>query len=201
MLLPILDQRQKQELRTLEYWKPPKALRHIRSKSSTAFLSSSKGNRRTTFSASNDIEEGFEKDIGKSTTVGTMPHGFKNEYPMGPPPQYKLDDENTATSRRRFDPRTWGRKIWFIAIAVLAVIIIAIVAAVVEVEKKNKYPNYSELSYSISETCMSSFFPPRPSANGEQIQEPVSSTSLIILQATILQQALSIMLIQQKRLH
>jgi len=70
----------------------------------------------------------------------------------GQPPAYRIDDEDTLNPRW-YDVREWGKKI-FIGIGVaVAIIIIIIVVAVVEVEKANRYPDYSALSYSLSETC------------------------------------------------
>lgn len=151
-----MEQRQKQEFCPLEYWKPPKAVRHIRSKSSTGFLSNSKGNRRTTFSKPDDIDEGLEKAVEKPmsfNTIGNMADRTKNAFNMGPPPAYKVEDEDTLAPKW-YDAKRWGKKVWIAVAAIIAIVIIIIVVGVVEGEKKNKYPDYSKLSYSLTDTSL-----------------------------------------------
>ena len=190
--LPTVEQRQKQEFRPLEYWKPPKAVRHIRSKSSTGFLSSSKGNRRTTFSKSTDIEEGSEEVIEKHmsfNTIGNMADRTKNAFHMGPPPAYKVEDEDTL-SPRWYDAKRWGKKVWIAVGAIIAIIIIIVVVGVVEGEKKNAYPDYSKLSYSLTDTSLfSTLFPLHHLLICYQFLEPVSSTSSTTTPATTPHQA------------
>lgn len=110
----------------------------------------SKGNRRTNIPKSSDIEEDTEQAMSFST-LGNMANRTKSAF-SGSPPEYKYDNENTLQPKW-YDFKRWGKKVWFIGAAVIAVIIIAIVAAVVEVEKKNKYPDYSKLNYSLADTC------------------------------------------------
>lgn len=59
-----------------------------------------------------------------------------------------------ASSMPWWNPRYWARKIW-IAIAVVVVVVIVIAVAVgVTVSKNNAYPNYTQLSYKLQDTCM-----------------------------------------------
>jgi hypothetical protein len=89
-------------------------------------------------------------------TVGNMVDRTKDEfsgnYHMGPPPQYKIEDEDTLAPRW-YDAKRWGKKVWIVVAAIIAVVIIIVVVGVVEGEKKNKYPDYSRLSYSLADTC------------------------------------------------
>lgn len=75
---------------------------------------------------------------------------------------YEDDDElnpygmtnHAASSIPWWNPRYWARKVW-IAIAVVVVIVIVIAVAVgVTVSKNNAYPNYTQLSYKLQDTCM-----------------------------------------------
>jgi hypothetical protein len=55
-----------------------------------------------------------------------------------------------------YDWRGWGKKAWgALAGAVIAIIVIIVVVAVVEVNKAkaNRYPDYTALNYTLSETC------------------------------------------------
>lgn len=71
------------------------------------------------------------------------------------PPAYKLDREDTLAPRW-WDVRQWSKKLLLFVILALAIIIAIIIAVVVVVEKKDKYPNYSQLSYSLVGNCKSS---------------------------------------------
>ena len=87
-----------------------------------------------------------------------MADGTKDAYSnnYGPPPQYKLDDEDTLAPRW-YDVKRWGKKIWIAVAAIIAIIIIIIVVGAVEGVEKNRYPDYSKLSYSLADTCSFSF--------------------------------------------
>lgn len=147
--------------RPLEYWKPPKAIRHIRAKSSAIFHPGSAPVRQT---FSSDIEGGQERKLPEEemsfATIGGMRR--KNQHSeeihmvggdrMGGPPKYEVDNEDTLS------PHWWNLKAWrkrtFVFLALgLAIMIAVIVVIVVEVEKKNAYPDYSKLNYSLVDTC------------------------------------------------
>jgi hypothetical protein len=154
--MPSLDP----SFRPLEYWKPPKAVRHhTRAKSSAIF---SAGGAIRSFT-SNHSAKGEKSLATKTTTkieIEEMSFWPKNQYSgvnmvsRGQPPAYRIDDGDTLNPRW-YDVREWGKKIWIrIGVAIIIiVIVVAVVVAVVEVEKANRYPDYSALSYSLSETC------------------------------------------------
>lgn len=73
------------------------------------------------------------------------------------PPAYKLDREDTLAPHW-WDVREWSKKVITFVVLGVAIIIAIIVAVVVVVEKKNKYPNYSQLSYSLVGNCMYSLW-------------------------------------------
>jgi hypothetical protein len=92
-------------------------------------------------------------------TVGQM-GGRKNEFdqniqmvPNGSPPAYDYaiqDDRDPPW----FDVRYWSKRTLILsALALVIVIVIAVAVAVVEV-KKNAYPDYSKLNYSLVDQCM-----------------------------------------------
>lgn len=170
-----------QSFRPLEYWKPPKAVHHIRKKSgallASAGIGRSPGPDKHSFIASKLLEEGIAEDLEQNkkdmsfATIRDMAGRAKNgghsniqmtdSYgrPMGSPPAYKLDRDDTL-NHPWYNLKYWGKRGWLTAAAVIiAIIIIIVVVAVVEA-KANRYPDYSTLSYSLSETCM--FFPFHP---------------------------------------
>jgi hypothetical protein len=153
--MPSLDP----SFQPLEYWKPPKAVRHhTRAKSSAVF---SAGGAIRSF-ASNHSDKGEKSLAPKTTTkieIEEMSFWPKDQYSegvnlvsRGQPPAYRFDDGDTLNPRW-YGVREWGKKIWIGIGVVVAIIIIIIVVAVVEVEKANRYPDYSALSYILSETC------------------------------------------------
>jgi hypothetical protein len=148
-----MDSQSQLPFKPLEYWKPPKAVQHIRAKSSSLFTPA---NKRHRLSFANSLELG-DKDLDKkemsfatkSADEVQMRGGHGYQYSQGyewSPPWYKF--------------QYWGKKAWagFIAVVVILLVIIIIVA--VEVTKKNAYPDYTQLTYSLAETCM--FIPPFP---------------------------------------
>jgi len=80
------------------------------------------------------------------------------DAPMQPKTAYTYEREETLRPRR-WDVRSWKKRVWAIIAAIVAVIIIVVVVAVVEVEKENRYPAYAPLKYSLSDTCMHPFPP------------------------------------------
>ncbi|TVY13130.1 putative glycosidase [Lachnellula arida] len=90
-------------------------------------------------------------------TIGGMADRTKNAFNMGPPPAYKVEDEDTLAPRW-YDAKRWGKKVWIAVAAIIAIVIIIIVVGVVEGEKKNKYPDYSKLSYSLTDTIAGTSF-------------------------------------------
>lgn len=86
-------------------------------------------------------------------TIGNMADRTKNAFNMGPPPAYKVEDEDTLAPKW-YDAKRWGKKVWIAVAAIIAIVIIIIVVGVVEGEKKNKYPDYSKLSYSLTDTSL-----------------------------------------------
>jgi len=91
-------------------------------------------------------------------TVGEMAGRGKNTFSESvhlkeATGQYRLDDGDTLAPRW-YNAKGWGKKVWLGIGAALAVIIIVVVVAAVMVTKKNKYPDYSKLSYSLADTCL-----------------------------------------------
>ncbi len=161
-----MAQSQPPSFRPLEYWKPPKPVRHhIRAKSS-AILSLERAKDRHSFA--NIVEQGAwvtDKKNKSFTTIrgmaGRIPDYGSDHVQLtedygqryGEPPSYQ-SAAGYGTPRSAFNPKTWSKKQWlFLGLGLVAIIIIIIVVAVVEV-KKNRYPDYTALTYSLSETCM-----------------------------------------------
>jgi hypothetical protein len=153
--MPTLDP----SFRPLEYWKPPKAVRHHTRGKSSAIFSAGGAIRSFTGHHSDKGEKSLATKTTTKIEIGEMSSWPKNQYSegvnmvsRGQPPAYRIDDEDTLNPRW-YDVREWGKKIWIGIGVAVAIIIIIVVVAVVEVEKANRYPDYSALSYSLSETC------------------------------------------------
>ena len=102
-------------------------------------------------------------------TLGEMAGRVKHPYTeniglvgegsdMRPPPEYKVDREDTLNPNP-WDVRHWGWGKWAALVGGLVIVVVVIVVAVVEVQKKNKYPDYSALTYTLADTCMSALVP------------------------------------------
>jgi len=143
--------------RPLEYWKPPKAFRHIRAKSSAIY---SPGPTPARIVFTQEGETGREREMSYGERAG---RGNENPFsdnmqmatsPGASPPAYVTDKPETLEPRW-YDFKRWGWKRWAILGAGVVAIIVIVVVAVVEVEKANRYPDYSKLSYSLEDTCES----------------------------------------------
>ncbi|KAF2494793.1 hypothetical protein BU16DRAFT_550608 [Lophium mytilinum] len=65
------------------------------------------------------------------------------------PPPY--EDIKSASSPSKVNPKYWGRKVWIgVAVGAVVIIVAVIVGAVLGV-RANAYPNYSKLTYSLSD--------------------------------------------------
>lgn len=144
--------------RPLEYWKPPKAVQHIRAKSSSLFTPAGKGHRHL-FSKTPELGDG-------STDKKDMSFANAQDYgrPLGPPPGYKVDRDDTL-NQPWYDVREWGKKAWIAVGAIVVLVIVIVVIIAVEVSKKNKYPDYTKLNYSLAETCEFLLFFPGQNSN------------------------------------
>jgi hypothetical protein len=59
------------------------------------------------------------------------------------------EDESTPW----YNPRYWRKRIWAGVITVIIIIVVVVAVVVVEVRKQDKYPNYTKLTYKLSDTC------------------------------------------------
>ncbi|XMA09820.1 hypothetical protein WAI453_002611 [Rhynchosporium graminicola] len=160
-----------QSFQPLEYWKPPKPVRHhVRSKSSGIFSTKEEGRLRppsTTITEIQDpekhdldiqrqeleAEEFFESKSKGNTdmsfaTIGEMAGRrkiFANDQVRG----YKHVD---SYRQPWWDLKSWGKKAWMILVGSVVVVLIIVIAVAVTVSRYNRYPNYSTQSYSLSET-------------------------------------------------
>jgi len=65
-------------------------------------------------------------------------------------------DREDSLSHPWYSVKHWGKKAWLFLALGVAIIIAVVVAVAVVVTRNNRYPDYSKLSYSLSETCKSS---------------------------------------------
>jgi hypothetical protein len=151
--------------RPLEYWKPPKAVQHIRAKSSSLFSPAGRGNRHLyakSLELGDDRLNKKEMSFANAQGYGgrgknvasdsTQLQGDDYGRSFGPQPGYKVDREETL-NHPWYNVKYWGKKAWIAAVGILVLIIVIIVVVVVEVLKKNAYPDYTKLNYSLAETC------------------------------------------------
>jgi hypothetical protein len=155
--LPILDSQPTLAFRPLEYWKPPKAVRHIRAKSSAIFSLTPSGPERHTFVHLEEPEMSFNtlsEMVGRRKNTANDHIRLADDYgqPMGAPPKYTLDREDTL-GKPWYNVKSWGWKAWTAVGVVLAIIIAIVIAVAVVVTKNNKYPDYSKLNYKVVDTC------------------------------------------------
>jgi len=78
------------------------------------------------------------------------PFGDKS-YPAGDPVR-PGGGQHAPTSVPWWNARYWRKRVWAGVIAVIVIIIIIVVAVAVTESKSNSYPDYTELTYSLSET-------------------------------------------------
>jgi len=145
-----------QSFRPLEYWKPPKAVRHhIRAKSSALF---SPGNRGERVSHSFvKLEEGRDVQVeNKEMSFNTL-NGMVSRMKGGATETINMSDSTARGDDGQYhswwNVKHWGKKGWLILVGVVAVIIVIIAVAVTQVAKANRYPDYSKLTYSLAENC------------------------------------------------
>ncbi|PMD21569.1 glycoside hydrolase family 16 protein [Hyaloscypha hepaticicola] len=70
---------------------------------------------------------------------------------------YQLDQGDTL-SQPWYNFKYWGKRAWAGFIAVVVIIIVIIIIVAVEVTKKNAYPDYTQLNYSLAETYSGTSF-------------------------------------------
>ena len=135
----------------LEYWKPPKAVQHLRAKRSLLFTPAGK-TLRPSFANSLQLGDSDldEKDMSFATKhVGTE----QVQRRGGSGSQFDRED---SYYHPWYNFKYWGKKAWAGALAVVVLVIVIIIIIAVEVTKKNAYPDYTKLNYSLAETCYSS---------------------------------------------
>ncbi|XDG02035.1 hypothetical protein ABKA04_001650 [Annulohypoxylon sp. FPYF3050] len=82
------------------------------------------------------------------------------EMVSGPPPSYYQADRqlpprgNMAAQQGLpwWNPKSWRKRTWAIVAAIVAVIIVIVIVVPVEVVKANRYPDYSFINYTLSDT-------------------------------------------------
>ena len=87
------------------------------------------------------------------------PTSYPTELPLRPnerPPTYTSGIYDRGgygkTEYSRRNPKTWSKKCWIILSAVVVILLVIIVAVAVSVSRANRYPNYSKLNYSLTDT-------------------------------------------------
>jgi hypothetical protein len=136
----------------LEYWKPPKAVQHIRAKSSSLFTPVNQGHR---LSFANSLELS-DSNLDKKDMSFTTKSAATDQIQMRGGAGYQHGQYDSYQPWYNF--RYWGKRAWAGAVAVVVLIIVIIIIVAVEVTKKNAYPDYTQLNYSLAETCMFQFF-------------------------------------------
>jgi hypothetical protein len=136
----------------LEYWKPPKAVQHIRAKSSSLFTPANQAHRLSFANSLELRDSNLDKKDMSFATKNVETHEIQMRGGAG----YQYDQYDSYQPWYNF--RYWGKRAWAGAVAVVVLIIVIIIIVAVEVTKKNAYPDYTQLNYSLAETCMFQFF-------------------------------------------
>jgi hypothetical protein len=138
--------------RSLEYWTPPKKItRHIRGKSSAVFTP-----ERTLGGVTITNQTGIMSRYGREGGGnGSSFNNMQMDSPIMKEPRAYVVEKPETLRPRWYDYKNWGWKTYAALSAAVAIAIIVIVVAVVEVEKANRYPNYSKLTYTLEDTCLS----------------------------------------------
>ncbi|KAI1214801.1 glycoside hydrolase family 16 protein [Annulohypoxylon truncatum] len=88
------------------------------------------------------------RDIdGPVEMVSGAPPYYSTERPL--PPRGNMASQQAAS---RWNPKTWGKRSWAIFAAIVAIIIVIVIVVPVEVTKANRYPDYSFLNYTLSDS-------------------------------------------------
>lgn len=145
-----------QSFRVLEYYTPPKAVRHhIRTKSSALFTPHNKIDG--TAHSFVKLEENSVVSEKGEMAFNTL-NGLAGRMKGGHTSETILMSESTtqrggAVSHAWWNMKHWGKKGWLILAGVVIIIVIIIAVAVTQVNKANAYPEYTKLTYSLAENC------------------------------------------------
>lgn len=88
---------------------------------------------------------------------GVAPPAYDDTY-YPTPPRGDRDSgiRQVQTKVPWWNPRYWRKRVWIgLSIVLVIIITIAVAVGVTQAKKANAYPNYSELNYSLKETCWS----------------------------------------------
>ncbi|KAI4863234.1 glycoside hydrolase family 16 protein [Hypoxylon rubiginosum] len=89
------------------------------------------------------------------------------ELVSGPPPYYSTEQHlppranmayNAQPKAPWWNPRYWRKRIWAIVITIIVIIIVIVIVVPVEVAKANRYPDYTALNYTLSDTYTGTSF-------------------------------------------
>lgn len=92
----------------------------------------------------------------------------------------KGQDVRHAPSRMPwYNPRYWRKRVWAGVATIVVIIIIVVVAVAVSESRKNRYPDYSALEYSLADTCrlITAYIYRKQALTNIQMEESPSSTS------------------------
>ena len=79
-----------------------------------------------------------------------------------PSRQFSQDSFDVKTAPRqhtsRWNPRSWSKRAWIIAAVLAVLVLIAVIVGAVEGAKRDAYPTYTKLNYSLRDTYQGSNF-------------------------------------------
>lgn len=135
----------------LEYWKPPKPVRHFRSASGPLSLAPPKREVPKTI---------YSPSVYSSYPTSVYPdekhlsdEKHRSGVSISSVEMAKEYNNMVVESPTASGPKSWGKKVWIGIGAAIVIVIIAIVVPVVVVTRNNRYPDYTKLTYTLSETC------------------------------------------------
>ncbi|KAK2043283.1 endo-beta-glucanase [Colletotrichum somersetense] len=85
--------------------------------------------------------------------VSPYPDSMKDSEHNGTMDKYGFSSETLGRKTAWWNPKGWTKRIWAgVGAGVVLIIIVAVVAVAVTQNNKNRYPNYTKLSYKLSDT-------------------------------------------------
>ncbi|CAG8981220.1 hypothetical protein HYALB_00012549 [Hymenoscyphus albidus] len=140
-----MAQPQNPGFKPLEYWKPPKPVRHFRSASKTLSVILPKiGIPTSKVVYSPSVYSSYPKSLNpdlddKQISISTVE--MAKEY-----------DNLNSQKRPWYDAKGWGKKAWIGIFIAFVIIVIVVVVPSVVVTRNNRYPDYTRLNYTLTDT-------------------------------------------------
>jgi hypothetical protein len=102
-----------------------------------------------------DMSFATNKEMGRGGRDVQMVDDYGQQ---GLPPRYGGYDRADTLNQPWYNVRSWRKRHWAIIGVVGVILLVVIIAVAVTQTKKSKYPDYTALTYKLSETCKASLW-------------------------------------------